>query len=227
MTAEEPSDEIIEESSISVSSQLRSEGLSFPTANSPDLGSDEAQKEGPQKPRLPSRLWVKRDVEYDLDPSHADRILDRFAFHVNTLREGGVYERDINEDAFYYKYKPVSVCDIETIRSSPLLQDRISCRRLRNISIQLVDYCMRINRDREALIDLGMDASTLPDDVQALIRSSILRKKRILSLIHKVRNCIGEIVLMGEKCCNYVEKSNTIAFKGISSFDDHTMEGSD
>ncbi|KAL7347883.1 hypothetical protein P7C65_04s1g05770 [Encephalitozoon intestinalis] len=175
------------------------------------------------RPCLPNKLWIKRDVDYDLDLSYCDRILDRFAFNISRLREGGTYERDINEDAFYYKYKPTSPCDIETIRDSKEIKEKISCRRLREMSLEMIDYCMKLNRDGEHFIDLEAATPELSEEVRDLIRSSALKKKRILNLLHKVRNHIGEIILMGEKCHNHIEKSNAIVFKGISSLEDRII----
>lgn len=218
MTAEGSNGEMIEESSITVSSGIADEDIAFPRDGPPDSRVPESQKKS--RPCFPKRLWIKRDVDYDLDPSYSDKILNRFIFHVNTVREGGTYERDINEDAFYYKYMPISPCDIETIKDSPDLRDRMSCRRLREMSLQLIGFCMKINRDGESLIDLETTASKLPEDTRALIRDTILKKRRILSLLHKVRNYIGEIILMGEKCYNHTEKSSAIAFKEISSLED-------
>ncbi|AFN82862.1 hypothetical protein EROM_040950 [Encephalitozoon romaleae SJ-2008] len=213
MTAEGGNDEMIEESSITVSSGIADESVAFPRDGSP-------KNQKKSRSCFPKRLWIKRDVDYDLDLSYCDKILNRFIFHVNTLKEGGTYERDINEDAFYYKYMPISPCDIETIKDSPDLRDKMSCRRLREMSLQLIDLCMKLNRDGEGLIDLETTTSELSEDTRALIRDSILKKKRILNLLHKVRNYIGEIILMGEKCYNHIEKSSAIAFKQILSLED-------
>ncbi|AFM98141.1 hypothetical protein EHEL_040910 [Encephalitozoon hellem ATCC 50504] len=218
MTAEGSSNEMIEESSITISSNMADNDAAIREAVPSEPTASEDQRK--IRPYLRSRLWIKKDADYDLDPSYADRILDRFIFHINALREGRTYERDIREDAFYYKYTPISVCDIETIRGSSDLQSKMGCKRLREISLLLVDYCMKFNRDGEDLIDLEVGAIDLPDDTRALVKETVMRKKRIVSLLHKVRNHIGEIILMGEKCHNHIEKSSAIAFKEISSLED-------
>lgn len=227
MSPTDLADHAMDESSVAFSNQLPDETVA--SAEHRVLSQRDTPFDAPASDRgrffAPNKLWNKRDADYDIDLSLADRILERFAHHVDVLKGGGAYERDFAEDAFYYNYRDASVHDIETIRSSHELLDRVSSRRLREMSLQLVDYCMKINRDAEALIDLETGIPTpFEQEVRRLLKASVLRKKRILQLIHRVRNYIGEIILTGEECHRHVEESCAIAFRGISSLETHARK---
>ncbi|KAH9411599.1 hypothetical protein HK407_04g07040 [Ordospora pajunii] len=161
----------------------------------------------------PKRLWTKRDVEYSLDSMYCDRILNRFVANINTLKEKGTYDRSINEDAFYYNYRAVAA-DLETLTTSSELMDKIECKRLRTMSLQLIEYSMKFNRNIEKLIDMAMSIDA-QDPIKDMIKTSIAKKKGILGLIRVIRNHISEIVLMGGVCRKHIDESNAIAFRGI------------
>lgn len=164
---------------------------------------------------LPNRLWIRRDVDYSLDMSYEDRIWNRFVSHVAMLRENRTYESDMSDDAFYFSYRPVPVHDIDVLRGSEDLLERMSCRRLRTMSLQLLEYAACLNVEIENFI--RMDKSGLSEEVCLLIDDNILRKKAILGLANTVRNYVGGVILAGEKCHNYIEELNAIASKDIVS----------
>lgn len=163
------------------------------------------------------RLWIKRDADYRLDMAHEDMIWNRFVFRVNMLRENKKYERDIREDAFYSSFRSVPVADVEMLGGCRYLLERMSCERLREMSLRLVDHAAALNREAEAFI--VADFEGLPDDAGLAVGTSIVRKRRILGLVENVRNYIGEIVMMGERCHRYIGDAGAIVSKNILEMD--------
>ncbi|KAM0671992.1 hypothetical protein OCOL_001050 [Ordospora colligata] len=147
---------------------------------------------------------------------YCDRILNRFAVNINMLKEKGTYDRNVNDDAFYYNYKTIAV-DLQTLRTSGELMDKMECKRLRAMSLRLIEYSMKFNRDIEKLIDIAISIDT-QDIIKDMIKASIAKKKGIIGLIRNIRNHISEIVLMGDACKNHIDESNAIAFRGIEGF---------
>lgn len=161
-----------------------------------------------------SEPWTKNDVACDLDVSHGDRIWNRFVFYANMLKNNKKYERDMREDAFYFSYKTVPVNSIEVIRSSKELLRKMECKELRETSLQLVDYSADLNREVETFIRIERNTK---EEICNMLGDSILRKKRVLDLVNRIRNYIGDIILMGERCYSCIETSEAIALRNIAS----------
>lgn len=168
-----------------------------------------------------NKIWVKRDVNYELDPSYEEKILDKFSYNVSLLKEGRQFIRgDLKDDAFYSNYEPVTINDIETLENSKDLLELTSCKHLRDDSLKLVDLVGDFTKRREETIQL-LETPNIDDRCKSYLSESILRKSRIIFYLNKVRAYASKAILSGEKCQRYISEAKSLAYKDIGYLSKH------
>ncbi|EOB12142.1 hypothetical protein NBO_514g0007 [Nosema bombycis CQ1] len=159
----------------------------------------------------PSILWNKKEFYYNLDQYTRDKIWKVFERRLKTNQRPNIFDKDLNEDAFYSSYGITPSYDINFLWEDKYILRILNCERLRNLNMKFLNYNSVITKEIEKYVQKYKTSNEI--ESKTIYKAIVLQKKQIEILICKVRNYLSEMILKGEEGYYFLEKVYYVVFK--------------